>query len=100
MSMFMGLNGHSTTGSLGIAVIAGVGGTITFQNFQSDAETSDLHAYLTINGDLSKRTVDLGELPQANGTFNVSFPDGTDMSLFNVLVVKAGDSAIGQAQVA
>ncbi len=100
MSMFAGLNGHSTTGSLGIAVIAGVGGTITFQNFQADVDTSDMHAYLTINGDLSKRTVDLGALPQITGTFNVSFPDGTDMSLFNVLVVKAGDTAIGQAQVA
>lgn len=100
MSMFSGLNGHTTTGTLGIAVIAGVGGTITFQNFQSDIDGSDLHACLTINGDLSKRTVDLGTLPQTEGTFNVAFPDGTDMSLFNVLVVKANDTAVGQAQIA
>lgn len=100
MSMFSGLEGHSTTGSLGIAVIAGIGGNITFQNFQTDVNASDLHAYLTINGDLSKRTIDLGLLPQTGGSFNISFPEGTDMSLFNVLVVKAGDTPIGQAQIA
>lgn len=100
MSMFSGLEGHSTTGSLGIAVIAGLGGNITFQNFQTDVKTPDLHAYLTINGDLSKRTIDLGLLPQGSGSFNISFPEGTDMSLFNVLVVKAGDTPIGQAQIA
>ncbi len=99
MSMFSGLNSHATTGSLGIAVIAGVGGTITFQNFQTDADSPELNAYLTINGDLSKRTIDLGTLPQTSGTFNVSFPDGTDMSLFNVLVIKAGDTSIGQAYI-
>ncbi|MEB3212259.1 MAG: hypothetical protein VKL39_12935 [Leptolyngbyaceae bacterium] len=99
MSMFSGLNDHTTTGSLGIAVIAGVGGTITFQNFETDADSSELHAYLTIRGDLSKRTVDLGVLPEKSGTFNVSFPDGTDMSLFSVLVVTDGEEAIGQAQI-
>jgi len=99
MSMFSGLNGHTTSGSLGIAVIAGVGGNITFQNFQTDAEGADLQAYLTINGDLSKRTIDLGTLPQKDGSFNISFPDGTDMSLFNVLVVKSGDTGIGKAQI-
>ncbi|MEM7773761.1 MAG: hypothetical protein AAF327_25055 [Cyanobacteria bacterium P01_A01_bin.37] len=99
MSMFSGLNGHTTTGTLGIAVIAGVGGTITFQNFETDADSPELHAYLTIRGDLSKRTVDLGILPETTGTFNVSFPDGTDMSLFSVLVVLAGDTSIGQAQI-
>ncbi|MEB3360065.1 MAG: hypothetical protein VKK04_25290 [Synechococcales bacterium] len=99
MSMFTGLEGHETTGNLGIAVIAGVGGTITFQNFQTDADSSDLQAYLTINGDLSKRTVDLGPLPQTSGSFNLSFPEGTDMSLFNVLVVRAGDASIGEARI-
>ena len=99
MSMFSGLNGHTTTGSLGIAVIAGVGGNIAFQNFQTDTDSPELQAYLTINGDLSKRTIELGLLPQADGSFNISFPDGTDMSLFNVLVVKAGDTSIGQAQI-
>jgi hypothetical protein len=98
--MFSGLNDHTTTGSLGIAVIAGVGGTITFQNFATDSDSSDLHAYLTIRGDLSKRTVELGALPETSGTFNMSFPDGTDMSLFNILVVTNGKVGIGQAQLA
>ena len=99
MSMFSGLNGHTTAGSLGIAVIAGVGGNIAFQNFQTDADSPEIQAYLTINGNLSKRTIDLGALPQTDGSFNISFPEGTDMSLFNVLVVKAGDTSIGQAQI-
>ncbi|MGF1535026.1 MAG: hypothetical protein ACFB4J_00890 [Elainellaceae cyanobacterium] len=98
MSMFTGQNGHTTTGNLGIAVIAGVGGTITFQNFETDAE-GDLQACLTINGNLSKRTVDLGTLPQTSGTFNVSFPDGTDMSLFDTMVVKSGEEAVGEARI-
>lgn len=99
MSMFSGLDGHTTTGSLGIAVIAGIGGNIAFQNFQTDADSSELHAYLTINGDLSKQTIDLGSLPQTSGSFSVSFPNGTDMSLFNVLVVRAGDTSVGEARI-
>ncbi|MEL6381820.1 MAG: hypothetical protein AAFQ89_04975 [Cyanobacteria bacterium J06626_18] len=100
MTMFSGLEGHTTTGSIGVAVIAGVGGDLAFQNFQTDAASSDLKAYLTINGNLEKRTVDLGPLPQTSGSFNVPFPDDTDISLFNVLIVKSGDTCIGKAQIA
>ena len=100
MSMFSGLEGYTTTGSIGVAVIAGVGGDLAFQNFQTDADAADLRAYLTINGNLAKRMVDLGQLPQASGSFNVSFPDDTDISLFNVLIVKSGDSCIGKVQIA
>lgn len=99
MSMLTGLNDHTTTGTLGIAVIAGVGGTITFQNFETDAD-GDLRACLTINGNLEKRKIDLGQLPQSSGTFNVNFPDGTDMSLFNTLIVQSGDAPIGKARLA
>ncbi|NER79912.1 MAG: hypothetical protein F6K42_10075 [Leptolyngbya sp. SIO1D8] len=100
MSMFSGLEGHTTTGSIGVAVIAGVGGDLAFQNFQTDADSSELVACLTINGNLSKRTVDLGILPQTQGSFNVPFPADTDISLFNVLIVKAGDTCIGEARIA
>lgn len=100
MSVFSGLEGHTTTGSIGVAVIPGVGGNLAFQNFQTDAETTELKAYLTINGNLSKRMVDLGTLPQAEGSFNIDFPDDTDISLFNVLVVKAGDVCVGEARIA
>lgn len=99
MSQFSGLEGHTTTGTIGVAVIAGVGGDFAFQNFQTDADASALSACLTINGNLSKRTVDLGALPETSGSFNVSFPDDTDISLFNVLVVKAGDVPVGQVQI-
>jgi len=94
------MEGHTTTGSIGVAVIAGVGGNFAFQNFQTDADTTDLKACLTIRGDLSKRIVDLGSLPQSEGSFSLAFPDDTDISLFNVLVVKSGDQCIGQAQIA
>ncbi|MGF1524967.1 MAG: hypothetical protein ACFBSF_21790 [Leptolyngbyaceae cyanobacterium] len=100
MSAFSGLEGHTTTGSIGVAVIAGVGGDLAFQNFQTDADSSDLKAYLTINGNLEKRMVDLGPLPQASGSFNVPFPNDTDVSLFNVLIVKSGDTCIGEARIA
>ncbi|MEM9004211.1 MAG: hypothetical protein AAGE59_11905 [Cyanobacteria bacterium P01_F01_bin.86] len=100
MSMFSGLEGHTTTGSIGVAVIAGVGGDLAFQNFQTDATPTNLKAYLTINGNLSKRTVDLGSLPQAEGSFNIPFPVDTDISLFNVLVVKSGDTLVGEVRIA
>lgn len=100
MSTFSGLEGHTTTGSIGVAIIAGVGGSLAFQNFQTDAADSDLKAYLTINGNLSKRTVDLGILPQTSGSFSVSFPDDTDISLFNVLIVKSGETCIGEVRIA
>ena len=99
MSMFSGLEGHTTTGSIGVAVIAGIGGDLAFQNFQTDATSSNLKAYLTISGNLEKRMVDLGPLPQVSGSFNVPFPIDTDISLFNVLIVKSDETCIGKAQI-
>lgn len=100
MSMFSGLEGHTTTGTIGVAVIAGVGGNLAFQEFQTDSDAADLKAYLTINGNLSKRTIDLGSLPQTSGSFSIPFPDDTDISLFNVLIIKAGDVCIGENRIA
>lgn len=100
MSTFSGLEGHNTTGSIGVAVIAGIGGDLAFQNFQTDADTADLKACLTISGNLEKRMVDLGPLPESSGSFNVSFPPDTDISLFNVLIVKSGDTPIGKVEIA
>ena len=100
MSTFSGTNGYTTSGSIGVAVIAGVGGDLAFQNFQTDAKATELRAILAINGDLSKRSIDLGVLPQMHGSFNLSFPNDTDISLFNVLLVTAADQVIGQAQIA
>ena len=100
MSAFSGQSGHTTTGTIGVAVIAGVGGNLAFQNFQTDANTEGLTAVLSINGNLEKRTVELGTLPQTSGSFSVPFPDDTDISLFNVLLVQAGDTVVGKAQIA
>lgn len=100
MSTFSGVNGYTTTGSIGVAVIPGVGGNLAFQNFETNAEAQELKALMAINGDLSKRTVDLGPLPQASGSFSISFPEDTDISLFNFLLVKVEDTVIGQVQIA
>ncbi len=99
MGLFSGLGSHTTTGSIGVAAIPGVGGTLAFQNFQTDQANTELHCLLTINGNLSKRTIALGPLPQAQGSFDISFPDGTDLSLFNVVVIRAGEDTVGMAPI-
>lgn len=100
MSAFSGVNGHTTSGTVGVAVIPGVGGNLALQNFQTDADASQLTAVLSINGNLTKRMVNLGPLPETSGSFSVAFPEDTDISLFNVLLVKSDDTVIGQAQIA
>jgi hypothetical protein len=99
MGAFSGLNNYTTTGQVGVAIIAGVGGNLAFQDFLTDAESSTLQGYLTINGDLSKRKVELGTLPATRGSFSVAFPDGTDISLFNVVVVQTSETSIGMARI-
>lgn len=99
MGAFSGLGNHQTTGNIGVAVIAGLDGSLAFQNFKTDAQVSELTGYLTINGDLEKRKIELGTLPQSEGSFNVSFPQGTDISYFNTVVVQAGSESIGKANI-
>lgn len=98
MGAFSGANDHATSGNVGVAIIAGVGGDLAFQDFATDA-TGDLKGYLTIGGDLAKQIVDLGALPATEGSFNVSFPADTDISLFDTVVVTAGETSIGSARV-
>ncbi len=99
MGAFSSLGSHKTTGSVGVAIMAGVGSNLAFQDFETDAIAPELTGYLTINGNLEKRTIELGTLPQTSGTFNVAFPDGTDISYFNTVVVQAGEESIGQAMI-
>lgn len=99
MGAFSGLSNCKTTGNVGVAIIAGVGGNLAFQNFETDATGNELTGYLTINGNLEKRKIELGTLPQSSGSFSVSFPDGTDVSYFNTVVVQAGDESIGEAKI-
>lgn len=98
MGAFSGTNNHVTSGNIGVAIIAGVGGDLAFQNFSTDA-AGDLQGYLTIGGDLSKQTVDLGVLPATSGEFNIAFPGDTDISLFDTVVVAAGETSVGTARV-
>ncbi|MEO0434353.1 MAG: hypothetical protein AAF151_21925 [Cyanobacteria bacterium J06656_5] len=98
MGAFSGANNHITSGNVGVAIIAGVGGDLAFQDFSTDVEGS-LQGYLTIGGDLSKQTVDLGVLPAASGAFNIAFPGDTDISLFDTVVVAAGETSVGTARV-
>ncbi|EKV02736.1 hypothetical protein Lepto7375DRAFT_4998 [Leptolyngbya sp. PCC 7375] len=98
MGAFSGANNYSTSGNVGVAIIAGVGGDLAFQDFATDAD-GELQGYLTIGGDLAKQTVDLGTLPATEGAFNVSFPGDTDISLFDTVVVTVGDVSVGMARV-
>lgn len=98
MGALSGTNDHSTSGNVGVAIIAGVGGGLAFRNFATDA-AGELTGYLTIGGDLSKQTVELGPLPAAEDSFNVSFPGDTDISLFDTVVVAAGETSVGTARV-
>ncbi|NEQ49331.1 MAG: hypothetical protein F6K11_04240 [Leptolyngbya sp. SIO3F4] len=98
MGAFSGANDYTTSGNVGVAIIAGVGGDLAFQNFATDAD-GDLKGYLTIGGDLSKQTVDLGVLPATEGAFNVAFPGDTDISLFDTVVVATDDVSVGTARV-
>lgn len=98
MGAFSGANNHTTSGNVGVAIIAGVGGDLAFQNFVTDAK-GELKGYLTIGGDLSKQTIDLGTLPAAEDSFNLSFPDDTDISLFDTVVVAAAEISVGIARV-
>lgn len=98
MGAFSGVNNHTTTGNVGVAIIAGVGGDLAFQNFETDA-TGAMRVYLTIGGDLSKQTIDLGLLPDTGGSFNVSFPGDTDISLFDTVVVAMDETSVGEARV-
>ena len=98
MGAFSGANDHSTSGNVGVAIIAGVGGDLAFQDFATDAG-GELQGHLTIGGDLEKQTVELGTLPATEGSFNVSFPGDTDISLFDTVVITAGETSVGTARV-
>lgn len=98
MGAFSGANNHTTSGNVGVAIIAGVGGDLAFRDFSTDA-TGAMQVYLTIGGDLAKEKIDLGALPGTSGSFNVSFPGDTDVSLFDTVVVVAGDVSVGSARV-
>lgn len=91
---------YTTSGYIGAAIV-GTSITLSFKDFNTSAEASDLAALLTINGNLAKRPIDLGPLPQTSGAFDLAVPDGTDISLFNTVVIRiaGSETTVGTASV-
>lgn len=100
MGAISGVDSYSAAGSVGVAVIGG-GVTLAVKDFETSADPSNLHVYLTINGKLEKRPIDLGPLPQTSGSFELELPAGTDVSLHNTLLIRDLSSAqtVGSARI-
>ncbi len=100
MGSVAGANSYDTSGYIGAAII-GTGVTLSFKNFETSSTADALEGFLTINGNMEKRHIDLGVLPQTSGAFDLSVPDGTDISLFNTVVLReAGtETTVGTASV-
>ncbi|NJN04444.1 MAG: DM13 domain-containing protein [Leptolyngbyaceae cyanobacterium SL_1_1] len=101
MGALSGTDKHSTSGSVGAAIFGGGEASLAFKDFQTDAEADVLQAYLTIRGNFSKRVVELGELPQKSGSFELALPANTDISLHNTVVIRpqGSDEVIGTATI-
>jgi hypothetical protein len=91
---------YNTSGYIGAAIV-GTSITLSFKDFQTSSEAEALEGFLTINGNMAKRHIDLGVLPQTGGAFDLSVPEGTDISLFNTVVIReAGtETTVGTASV-
>ena len=98
MGAFSGTNDHTTSGHVSVAIIAGVGGSLAFQNFTTSAD-GELQGCLTIGGDITKQTVALGPLPQQSGSFDLAFPADTDISLFDTVAIALEDTCVGTARI-
>jgi hypothetical protein len=91
---------YNTSGYIGAAIV-GTSITLSFKDFATSSDAEALVGFLTINGKMDKRHIDLGPLPQTSGAFDLSVPDGTDISLFNTVVIReAGtETTVGTASV-
>ncbi|MBU6230684.1 MAG: hypothetical protein KGQ93_13490 [Cyanobacteria bacterium REEB459] len=96
MGRISGAGEFSASGYIGAAVI-GAATTLSFRDFVASAETMPLRAVLTINGNLKKRQIDLGYLPSDAACFDLAVPDGTDISLFNTVVLRLSETDIAVA---
>lgn len=101
MGTIAGVDNFTTTGNIGVAVLA-TGITLAVNDFHTSAEAAELHAFLTINGKLEKRHLELGPIPKSTETFNLELPVGTDISLFNTLLIRdmSTDATVGKAKIA
>jgi hypothetical protein len=84
MGSVAGTDSHTASGYVGAAIVGG-SITLSFKDFTAEGEA--LEAFLTINGNMAKRPMALGLLPATSGAFDLSVPEGTDISLFNTVVI-------------
>ncbi len=100
MGTVAGASSYETSGYIGAAIV-GTSITLSFKGFETSSTAAALEAYLTINGKMEKRHIDLGPLPATSGAFDLSVPDGTDISLFNTVVIReaGSETTIGTASV-
>ncbi|PZU96828.1 MAG: hypothetical protein DCF32_21375 [Leptolyngbya sp.] len=100
MGSVVGAGGHTASGYVGAAIV-GSSITLSLKDFTTAAEGDALEAFLTINGNMAKRPIALGPLPESSGAFDLSVPEGTDISLFNTLVIRpvGSETAVATASV-
>lgn len=91
MGMVAGKGDFSASGSVGAAIV-NHHTTLSFQNFSTSAAEHPLEAVLTINGNLAKRHILLGPIPAEQAAFDLAVPPGTDISLFNTVVIRVADA--------
>lgn len=90
MGSVAGKGDFSASGYVGAAIV-NHRTTLSFQNFHTSAADLPLEALLTINGNLAKRHLPLGPIPPGQPAFDLAVPEGTDISLFNTVVIRAAD---------
>ena len=100
MGNLAGSGDYIAKGYISVAVV-GPDITLSFKDFSTSTGSLTLQALLTINGNLSRRPINLGTLPAANPDFHISVPTGTDVSLFNTVVICLAEqaTAIGRAPI-
>lgn len=100
MGSVAGASSYSTSGYIGAAIV-GTSITLSFKDFATSSAAESLEGFLTINGNMDKRHIDLGVLPATKGAFDLSVPEGTDISLFNTVVIReAGtEQTVGTASI-
>jgi hypothetical protein len=99
MGSVVGTDRHAASGYVGAAIVGG-SVTLSVKEFTTAAPDEALEVFLTINGNMAKRSIALGPVPAA-AAFDLAVPEGTDISLFNTLVIRpvGGDEAIATASV-
>ena len=95
-------NSHVLSGSVSVLVLGDGRVSLAVKDFNDDSDRANLTALLTIRGNLEKRKLDLGPLPEGETDFPIALPPGADVSLFDTLVLydAAAEQVVGSASVA